>query len=80
MKNLTKEQAKKLAIFFAVVSGVCVLFMLLSIAFFFTMLYQFYFVLFFSILGAISGLLIAATIIYWVFFLKLKKQEDNAKY
>ena len=79
MKNITKEQAKKLAIFFAAISGVCIIFILLSVAFFFAMLHQFYFVLLFSILGSISALLLAATIVFWIFFLKIKKQDENAK-
>lgn len=75
MKNITQEQAKRIAVFFAIASGVCTLFILLSFIFFFNMLSQFYFLLYSSILAILDGLILIVAVIFWVHFLKLRKNS-----
>ena len=68
-------RARKLSIFFAIISGLCAICMLLFFAIFINLLAQFYFVLFFSIFGGITGVFLLVAIIYWCIYAKLKKEQ-----
>lgn len=75
MKNITLEQAKRISLFFAIFVGICGLFILIPFALYFTIINQFYFTLFFSILGTFGGLILIVTILFWIYFLKLRKEN-----
>ena len=77
--NRAKENARRISIFLAIISGICGILMLVCFGIYFILLNQFYYKLFFSILGGVSGVILLFAIVFWVRFLKLAKAERQTE-